>query len=586
MLPHDNPSGSSLTLRQLDTFGGRPPDGIPMIPPLQSLERPSSPTQLEGESVMKKDQGLRSAPPVGDGGTYASKDSCTSLHGENPEKISQEKEEAANMCSETNLYGDWMVVQPRRRGASYSARKVFAGLSSTGQCLGSRFGVLAYKNLEAVRDTSIAGDDRDGTVVAGERTGTQQNRVEQHQNVSRVEGNVVARSAAYLASKPDKKKKKVSSKQLGSVEVVPTVVGTDSTIVNHMPVVSSGSHAAVRILEKINESTIPHRKDVPGHQTGLDRVGGVVRKGSCIRKPMNSGKGGLGVVEWMKSAHARIDSIGKQPNEGSGSYSIAMDESHNECLPSDDEEIWEEDELAHMSDVGDAVAKGGMPSEGDRNTKFYHARVKERRRRNYVSALRREDDSWATNPAELKNIALTFYKDLFTSDKNSLANYSTRGRFLQVNRGILEHLGDPMSEIEVSSTDGTETWSVLAKVRGWYKEHAASLLLSNGRAPAVVATGLSGSGSYHSMRRGLTHWCPSSEGWYKLNTDGSGGRGSGHKTCGGVIRDATGSWVMGFGNKVADALASLVDTVSLDIVVWEEPPPSIANLLSIDFSGS
>ncbi|KAK9033954.1 hypothetical protein V6N11_050133 [Hibiscus sabdariffa] len=54
MLPHDNPSGSSLTLRQLDTFGGRPPDGIPMIPPLQSLERPSSPTQLEGESVMKK----------------------------------------------------------------------------------------------------------------------------------------------------------------------------------------------------------------------------------------------------------------------------------------------------------------------------------------------------------------------------------------------------------------------------------------------------------------------------------------------------------------------------------------------------
>ncbi|KAK9033955.1 hypothetical protein V6N11_050134 [Hibiscus sabdariffa] len=507
------------------------------------------------------------------------------------------------MCSETNLYGDWMVVQPRRRGASYSARKVFAGLSSTGQCLGSRFGVLAYKNLEAVRDTSIAGDDRDGTVVAGERTGTQQNRVEQHQNVSRVEGNVVARSAAYLASKPDKKKKKVSSKQLGSVEVVPTVVGTDSTIVNHMPVVSSGSHAAVRILEKINESTIPHRKDVPGHQTGLDRVGGVVRKGSCIRKPMNSGKGGLGVVEWMKSAHARIDSIGKQPNEGSGSYSIAMDESHNECLPSDDEEIWEEDELAHMSDVGDAVAKGGMPSEfinfavvdselkgkvhltavyaspssvirkhlwnhllhlrlaagvpwGDRNTKFYHARVKERRRRNYVSALRREDDSWATNPAELKNIALTFYKDLFTSDKNSLANYSTRGRFLQVNRGILEHLGDPMSEIEQSlfgrdsrlwdlifgatcwylwlyrnglvySTDGTETWSVLAKVRGWYKEHAASLLLSNGRAPAVVATGLSGSGSYHSMRRGLTHWCPSSEGWYKLNTDGSGGRGSG-----------------------------------------------------------
>ncbi|KAL4384117.1 hypothetical protein GQ457_15G000410 [Hibiscus cannabinus] len=207
-----------------------------------------------------------------------SKDSCTRLHGENPEQLSQEKEEAANMC-----------------------------ISSIGQRLGSRFRVLASENLEAGRDTYTAGDVRDGTVVAGERTRTQQNSVEQNQIVSRVEGNVVARSATYLASNPDKKKN-VSSKQLGLVEVVPTVVGTDSTVVNHMPVVSSGSHAA--------------------------------------------------------SAHARIDSIGKQPNEGSGSYPIAMDESNNDSLPSDDEEIWEEDDLAPMADVGVVVDKGGMTSEG------------------------------------------------------------------------------------------------------------------------------------------------------------------------------------------------------------------------------
>ncbi|KAL4360449.1 hypothetical protein GQ457_04G032560 [Hibiscus cannabinus] len=568
MLPHENHSGEPLTLRQLDTFGGRLPDGIPMIPPLQPLERPSSPKQLEGESVLKKvrssvdavvdsdrvamdadndtgmdsdvrdtvvginslppDQVQRSAPPVGDGGTYASKvtasdqqgipkgasvgfieheicitaadikidatspipsiqfservhaqvdynmrnslivrllgrsiglkalqsrilalwkpadgpwtiyvsyltvqpwsrqfttlekypskvivwarlpgmpyryyskalfrhiatligevfrvdynmyeggrgkfsrlailvdlnkplrsclyingrlqkleyeglqdicfhcgiyghskDSCTRLHGDNPEQLSQEREEAANMCSETNLYGDWMMVQPRRRG--------FGGWSG-----------YIYR-----------WDVRDDTVVAGERTGTQNNTVEQNQVVNRVEGNVVTRSAAYLASNPDKKKKKVSSKQLGSVEVVPTVVGTDSTVVNHMPVVSSGSHAAFQILEKVNDSIISHCKDVPGHQAGLDRVGGVVRKGLRIRKPMNSGKGGLGVVEWMKCAHARIDAIGKQPNERSGSYPIAMDDSNNECLPSDDEEIWEEDELG--------VDKGGMASEG------------------------------------------------------------------------------------------------------------------------------------------------------------------------------------------------------------------------------
>ncbi|KAL4383939.1 hypothetical protein GQ457_15G014660 [Hibiscus cannabinus] len=910
MLPHENPSGAPLTLRQLDTFGGRPPDGIPVIPPLQPLERPSSPTQLEGESVLKKvrssvdvvvdsdrvsmdadndtgmdsdvrdivvginslppDQGQRSAPPVGDGGTYASKvtasdqqgipigasvgfieqeisitaadikidatnpipsiqfservhaqvdynmrnllivrllgrsigfkalqsrilalwkpagdiklidldngyyiirfsvesdyakvlndgpwtiydsylmvqpwsrqfttlekysskvivwvrlpgmpyryyskalfrhiatligevfrvdyntyeggrgkfarlailvdlnkplrtclyidgrlqkleyeglqdicfhcgiyghskDSCTRLHGENLEQLSQEKEEVANLCT-----------------------------SSTGQRLGSRFGVLVSEDLEVGLDTYIAGDVRDGTVVAGERTGTQKNSVEQNQIVSRVEGNVVTRSAAYLASNPDKKKKNVSSKQLGSLEVVPTVVGTESTVDNHMPVVSSGSHAAVRILEKVNDNIIPHRKDVPG-QAGLDRVGGVVCKGLRIRKPMNSGKGGLGVVEWMKSAHARIDAIGKQPNESSGSYPIAMDDSNNECLPSDDEEIWEENELGvdkgagslpfrrqfqsfmreykpqvvaimepringrivdrvigrlgfpnsfrvetngfrgvvdlelkgkvqltvvyaspssairkhlwnHLLHLQPAVGvswvlggdfnsilvgderiggsdrtsrgtrafrnrpfrfilawqehdqfveflqsnwSGSSPlsanlerfrtqlvrwnsevfghigqrkrcirarlrgiekalyrqhsdflvelgiqlrseleqilkheeefwrqkaciqwhSQGDRNTKYFHARVKERRRHNYVSALRRVDDSWATDPAELKNVALAFYKDLFTSDRNSLVDYPTQGRFSQVNRVILDHLGDPV----------------------------------------------------------------------------------------------------------------------------------------------
>ncbi|KAK8626914.1 hypothetical protein V6N13_134543 [Hibiscus sabdariffa] len=44
----------------------------------------------------------------------------------------------------------------------------------------------------------------------------------------------------------------------------------------------------------------------------------------------------------------------------------------------------------------------------------------------------------------------------------------------------------------VYGIDGTETWSVLAKVRGWYEEHAASLLLSDERVQAAAATGLSG----------------------------------------------------------------------------------------------
>ncbi|KAK8659353.1 hypothetical protein V6N13_029557 [Hibiscus sabdariffa] len=40
--------------RQFDEFGGRPLDGFSMIPSLVPLERPSSPTLPEGQSVGKK----------------------------------------------------------------------------------------------------------------------------------------------------------------------------------------------------------------------------------------------------------------------------------------------------------------------------------------------------------------------------------------------------------------------------------------------------------------------------------------------------------------------------------------------------
>ncbi|KAK8655751.1 hypothetical protein V6N13_108318 [Hibiscus sabdariffa] len=50
----EKPSEMTSTTRQFDEFGGRPPDGCPVISPLVPLERPPSPMLLEEQSVGKK----------------------------------------------------------------------------------------------------------------------------------------------------------------------------------------------------------------------------------------------------------------------------------------------------------------------------------------------------------------------------------------------------------------------------------------------------------------------------------------------------------------------------------------------------
>ncbi|XP_028755406.1 probable LRR receptor-like serine/threonine-protein kinase At1g53430 [Neltuma alba] len=52
----------------------------------------------------------------------------------------------------------------------------------------------------------------------------------------------------------------------------------------------------------------------------------------------------------------------------------------------------------------------------DRNTKYFHARVNTRKKRNKITALKNEDGVWSFTQEELKEIALSFYKDLFYAD--------------------------------------------------------------------------------------------------------------------------------------------------------------------------
>ncbi|KAF7831289.1 ribonuclease H [Senna tora] len=55
--------------------------------------------------------------------------------------------------------------------------------------------------------------------------------------------------------------------------------------------------------------------------------------------------------------------------------------------------------------------------DSDRNTKYYHAKAINRRRRNKILMLKKEDGSWTEDLEEIKDIVVSFYKSLFKEDQ-------------------------------------------------------------------------------------------------------------------------------------------------------------------------
>lgn len=62
------------------------------------------------------------------------------------------------------------------------------------------------------------------------------------------------------------------------------------------------------------------------------------------------------------------------------------------------------------------------------------------RRRNRVDMLMNEEGNWVADGVELKNIALEFYKNLFTADRLAGGEFITGG-FSCVEASSLEELG-------------------------------------------------------------------------------------------------------------------------------------------------
>ena len=53
--------------------------------------------------------------------------------------------------------------------------------------------------------------------------------------------------------------------------------------------------------------------------------------------------------------------------------------------------------------------------EGDRNTRFFHCRATLRKRQNTISGIRNQVEEWCTDPEQIVEVFIDYYRDLFTS---------------------------------------------------------------------------------------------------------------------------------------------------------------------------
>lgn len=76
---------------------------------------------------------------------------------------------------------------------------------------------------------------------------------------------------------------------------------------------------------------------------------------------------------------------------------------------------------------------------GDSNTKFFHTSTLIRRRRNRIEALQNDRGEWIEDKVKLRDHAISFYKELFTSDPES-GGELMRGCFPPLNKHMRRSL--------------------------------------------------------------------------------------------------------------------------------------------------
>ena len=91
-------------------------------------------------------------------------------------------------------------------------------------------------------------------------------------------------------------------------------------------------------------------------------------------------------------------------------------------------------------------------AEGDKNTRFFHLRASQRRRRNQITKLRRPDGEITENEVEMGALASAFYKDLYTSEGTEDMESVLSTVPVKITAAMNEQLMKPFEKEEVKTT--------------------------------------------------------------------------------------------------------------------------------------
>ncbi|KAF7843157.1 ribonuclease H [Senna tora] len=91
--------------------------------------------------------------------------------------------------------------------------------------------------------------------------------------------------------------------------------------------------------------------------------------------------------------------------------------------------------------------------DGDRNTRYYHTKAINRRKRNKIIMLRNNEGAWTENLEEIKAIIVNFFKELFSDDTQTISETDFNYRWPYIRKEEWESISHAFTKDEIVAAD-------------------------------------------------------------------------------------------------------------------------------------